>query len=169
VPKGVADISNTAVRMFLHAIGRSYDSERGFAHYTKRHFPQVKEFFKGTCCYCGISESEQRLTGDHLVPTNRTALGLEAWGNIVPACGICNEKKHDNDWELYMSNFTDAEVDSRTKRIRRFVAHYKYAPNLEVIRLAVVELYEESGGVVQALVDLKVKRALERMSQTRSS
>lgn len=62
-----------------------------------------------------------------------------------------------------MSNFMDAQTDSRTKQIRSFVGHYKYAPNLEVIKLAVIELYEESGGVVQALVDLKVKRALERM------
>lgn len=62
-----------------------------------------------------------------------------------------------------MSNFMDAQTDSRTKQIRSFVANYKYAPNLEVIKLAVIELYEESGGVVQALVDLKVKRALERM------
>jgi hypothetical protein len=125
----------------------------------------VKEFFGGTCCYCGISESDQRLTGDHLVPTNRTALGLEAWGNIVPACGTCNEVKHDNDWESYMSTFSGPNADARVTNIKNFVSHYKYAPNLEIIKLAVVELYEESGGVVQALVDLKVKRALERMGQ----
>lgn len=164
MPKSSADVSNTAVRIFLHEIGKSHDVERGFAPYKKKDFGKIKEFFGHTCCFCGVSEEKQRLTGDHLVPTNRKALGLEAWGNIVPACTNCNEEKHFKDWREYMDSFTDDDVGPRVARIEEFITHYRYAPDLETIRLAVVELYEESGGIVDSLIELKLKRALERMA-----
>ena len=32
---------------------------------------------------------------------NRTAVGLHAWGNIVPACKLCNDAKAGNAWDAH--------------------------------------------------------------------
>ena len=161
--KGIADISNTAVRIFLHKIGRAYDIERDLNPYTKSQFSKVKTFFESSCCFCGVEENEQKLTGDHLVPSNKTSLGLEAWGNIVPACESCNEKKHFAEWRQFMQIFPDANADQRIDKIEEFILQYQYAPDLAAIQIAVVELYEESGGIINSLIEMKVNRALERM------
>jgi hypothetical protein len=161
--KGIADISNTSVRIFLHKIGKAYDVERSFQPYTKSHFPKVKLYFENSCCFCGVGDKEKRLTGDHLVPSNKTSLGLEAWGNIVPACESCNEKKHHANWKQFMQTFSDSEVSKRLSRIEEFILEYNYAPDLNTISIAVIELYEEAGGIINSLIESKLKRALERM------
>src|SRR5438445_8889606 len=43
-----------------------------------------------------------RAAQDHLIPTNKTSLGLHAWGNIVPACADCNGKKQGSDWRDFI-------------------------------------------------------------------
>jgi hypothetical protein len=67
-------------------MGTAYDEERGLAVYDgKGHFAQVREFFGQRCCYCGDELVSGRVAQDHLVPMNKTSLGLHAWGNVVPA------------------------------------------------------------------------------------
>src|SRR5436190_18410347 len=86
VANAKSDIANTAVRIYLQEMGIRYDQERGYPPFKKKHLLEVLEFFDGRCCYCGDEIRGSRVHGDHLVPTNRTDLGLDAWGNIVPAC-----------------------------------------------------------------------------------
>src|SRR4051794_13891431 len=103
MPKARADIANTAVRIFLQEMGREYDKERDFEPFKKKHLrEEVLRFFDGRCCYCGADLPASSAHGDHLVPTNRTDLGLDAWGNIVPACGPCNSTKHGQDWRDFI-------------------------------------------------------------------
>lgn len=89
--KARSDIANTAVRIFLQDFGAEYDTLRGKEKYAKaKHLPEIAEFFGNRCCYCGMEfELGQPAVQDHLVPLNRTNLGLHAWGNIVPSCGPC--------------------------------------------------------------------------------
>ena len=158
--KGISDISNFAVRMFLKEMGKSYDLQRGYVTYTKPQFKVVLEYFDSRCCFCG--NASQKLTGDHLVPINRTSLGLEAWGNVVPACSSCNSSKHSKDWDEFLKKTAGEYYEDRHDRINGFVEKYGYSPSVESIRLAVEELYEETGGIVQELIKLKVRRALTR-------
>jgi 5-methylcytosine-specific restriction endonuclease McrA len=48
-----------------------------------------------TCQYCGKHKNELRgrqfLTRDHVVPLSRG--GMNAWGNVVTSCSICNNRK----------------------------------------------------------------------------
>ncbi len=163
--KGISDISNTAVRIFLQEMGKAYDIQRSLPPFTKKHFAQAKEHFGDCCCFCGTDGQRHRLTGDHLIPMNKTDLGLEAWGNVVPACASCNEKKHNKDWRAFLPTVAGEATQERQVAIESFVAKYDYAPDLDAIRLAVEELYEESGGIVLQLIQMKARRALERMDR----
>ncbi len=44
-----------------------------------------------TCQYCGINQSANDLTFDHIVPRSRG--GRTTWHNVTAACSICNLKK----------------------------------------------------------------------------
>ncbi len=79
MPRSKSDISNTAVRIILERIGVAYDDERGFEKYSKKkHFPEVRKFFANQCCLCGANGAEHNLEQDHLVPINKSKLGLHA-------------------------------------------------------------------------------------------
>ena len=161
--KGISDVSNFAVRIFLQKMGEAHDRSKDFSPYSKKDFKEVKEYFNNECCFCG--NDQIKLTGDHLVPINKTSLGLEAWGNIVPACSDCNSQKHSKDWVSFLLNVSGSLGKQRQKRIEEFIAKYQYSPDVDAIRIAVEELYEESGAIVLELIRLKTSRALARSKQ----
>jgi hypothetical protein len=161
--KGISDVSNFAVRIFLQKMGEAHDRSKDFSPYSKKDFKKVKEYFNNECCFCG--NNQIKLTGDHLVPINKTSLGLEAWGNIVPACSDCNSQKHSKDWVSFLLNVSGSLGKQRRKKIEEFIAKYQYSPDVDAIRIAVEELYEESGAIVLELIRLKTSRALARSKQ----
>ncbi len=90
------DASNAAVRAALTLLGERRDAAvlglapgdlRG-----KKIRTALAEEFGNRCAYC-----EKKLGGsfdvDHLVPMNRTSLGLHMYGNLVPSCKPCNSAK----------------------------------------------------------------------------
>lgn len=101
--------------------------------------------FGGRCAYCG---SPPPLVEEHLVPINRTALGLHAWGNIVPACRSCNDIKAGNAWQDH------PQLDAlRRAAIRRYIDDYGYAPDVAELRVVLGKLYELANVQTRALVD----------------
>ncbi len=154
--KGKADVSNFAIRILLQEMGKIYDLKRELPLWSEKHFPEVKAYFDNKCCYCGTDR--KKLHKDHLVPINRTALGLDAWGNVLPACQDCNSSKQSSDWIEFLRQKSDDEFQVRHDRIKSFVTKYSYAPSVEPIRVAVEELYDEAGAIVLELIRLKLKR-----------
>jgi hypothetical protein len=52
MPRGKADIANTALRIFLPEMGAAYDEERGLKPYNgSEDFKVVRQFFGERCCY----------------------------------------------------------------------------------------------------------------------
>jgi len=159
MPRSRADIANTAVRIFLHEVGVAYDEENGREPYKKsKHFKTVQEFFGERCCYCGIPFTQSPAVEDHLVPTNRTDLGLHAWGNIVAACRECNAKKQGGDWRDFIIERAGPDAAERHRRMRDFLKKYDYAPNSADIRDITAELYDEVGEIAMTLIRAKIKR-----------
>ncbi len=159
MPRGRADIANTAIRIFLQQMGAAYDGQRGLEVYdSKKHFVEVRAFFDERCCYCGDTLLEGQIAQDHLVPMNKTSLGLHAWGNIVPTCAVCNAKKQGNAWTSYLFQRAGADAHERNRRITDFVAHHDYAPDLAKLRDVVEGLYSEVGLIAMNLISLTVKR-----------
>ncbi len=160
MPRGKADISNTAVRIFLQDFGAAYDDERNLPRYVKaKHFSEISAFFGDRCCYCG-SALDGNGVQDHLVPLNQKGLGLHAWGNIVPSCGPCNAFKQGKPWHEVVAARAGESVADRYKRITEFVSHYGYEPPYD-LKSATADLYAETGEVSMALIRTKIKRTKE--------
>lgn len=164
MPRGRPDIANTALRIFLQEMGAAYDEERGRTAYRGgRHFEEVKDFFGGRCCYCGIELGPTApAVQDHLIPMNKADLGLHAWGNIVPACQACNAKKQRSDWRDFIIERAGANAGERHARMKSFLEKYGYRPSLDLRDIA-EELYEEVGSISMTLIAAKIKRVRAKL------
>ena|SRR5690348_7017270 len=162
--RGRADIANTALRIFLQEMGAAYDVEREFTPYgsSKGDLNTIRDFFKGRCCYCDVELAPGMVAQDHLIPMNKTGLGLHAWGNVVPACDSCNARKHGGDWKDFIIERAGAHAAERHARMKAFLEHYKYSPTHD-LRVVAEELYEEVGAIAMTLIDSKVKRVHGRL------
>jgi len=162
--RGKADIANTALRIFLQEMGAAYDEERKLTPYNgNKDFKTVREFFGERCCYCDADLAIGRTAQDHLIPMNKTSLGLHAWGNVVPACQDCNAKKQGREWHAYLVERAEKSAAERYKRVTEFVRHYEYAPDPNDLRDTAEELYTEVGDIAMTLVKAKIKRVRERL------
>ena len=157
-----SDISNSAIRIFLQDVGKYYDEARGFESFG----PKVKqkdellEFFDHSCCFCGIEITRKSLSQDHLIPMNKTALGLHAWGNVIPCCQSCNNEKQQKPWKQFIISKAGADAPARKKKINDFVASKNYDPSLNLHEFA-DNLYEDVGQVAMTLINLRYKQAQE--------
>ena len=155
-----SDISNSAIRIFLQEVGKFYDQARGFVPFGSKvvHKDELLSFFSHGCCFCGEQITRKSLSQDHLVPMNKTSLGLHAWGNVVPCCSACNSEKQQKHWRDYLIIKAGELAKVRIKRIDEFVKSKNYDPNLDLHEYA-DNLYEDVGQVAMTLIDLRYKQA----------
>ena len=123
----------------------------------------MREFFGERCCYCDADLAAGRPAQDHLVPMNKTSLGLHAWGNVVPACQDCNASKHGGEWHAYLVNRAGTSAAERYKRVSDFVKHYRYEPDPNDLRDTAEELYTEVGDIAMTLVKAKIQRVRAKL------
>lgn len=162
MPRSQSDLSNTAIRIFLQNVGSFYDTERGFEPFKPNVKQKLKvyEFFDSRCAYCGVLLDLDLSTLDHLIPLNRTALGLHAWGNVVACCRHCNKEKHFNNRLEFLTIKAGRRAKQRRDRILAFVEHYRYRPELGLHAIA-QNLYEDVGEVGMTLLRLRFRQAQE--------
>lgn len=161
------DIANSAIRIFLQDVGKFYDQARGFEPFGPKAAQEMEllEFFGNECCYCGASISRKTISLDHLIPMNKAALGLHAWGNVVPCCQACNNEKQQKGWKEFLASKADSSIaQSRLNKIESFVALKQYDPNLNLHEYA-DNLYEDVGAVAMTLIELRYKQAEAGISQ----
>ena len=113
----------------------------------KAEMDQVVEFFFGSgepsCVYCGASPVQR---WDHLIPVSKN--GDTVLGNMVPACGKCDDSKRDLAFEEWAVGTTSGspqaravpDVEGRLARIREYVSKYGYVPRPLEERLQPEEL-----------------------------
>ncbi len=162
-----SDISNSAIRIFLQDVGKYYDQARGFDPFMPKvsQKDELLEFFEHQCCYCGKSIDRKSLSLDHLIPMNKAALGLHAWGTVVACCQSCNNEMQQTDWRDFLKKKIDGEVlDQRRDCIEQFVALKNYDPNLNLHEYA-DNLYEDIGAVAMTLINLRYKQAEDGIKQ----
>lgn len=162
-----SDISNSALRIFLQEVGKFYDAERGFEPFgpKKKQKVELLEYFNNECCFCGADINEKTLSQDHLIPMNKAALGLHAWGNVVPCCQKCNNEKQQKSWIDFLGiKASGTTYQQRKKLIDSFVKSKKYDPNLDLHKFA-DSLYEDVGEVAMTLIKLRYKQAEEEISK----
>jgi len=160
--KGRSDISNFALRVFLQKVGHVYDTQRGFEPFkpTKNQWVTVTNFFGGRCCYCNAPLNQEEATEDHLIPLNKSASGLHAWGNVVLCCGKCNKMKHGKDWREYLITVCVDKIEYQNREIviENFQTYYKYDPKIKIGPIT-RNLYEDVGAVAMTLIELRFKQA----------
>jgi 5-methylcytosine-specific restriction endonuclease McrA len=157
--RGRPDIANTALRIFLQEVGAAYDQERGLKPYGgAKDFATVKQFFGGRCCYCDDDLTSTTSAQDHLIPMNKTSLGLHAWGNVVPACGPCNAKKQGREWRDFIIERAGEHAAERHARMKAFLDEYHYGPSQNLKKVA-EDLYDEVGAIAMTLIEAKIKQA----------
>ena len=156
-----SDIANSGIRIFLQDVGKYYDAARGFDPFVPKK-PQKLELldaFDHACCFCGKALDIPSLSQDHLIPMNKTHLGLHAWGNVVPCCGACNNKKQQRPWVDFLKDIVEPDVFVvRKNRIESFVSKKGYDPQLNLHTIA-DNLYEDVGAVAMTLIELRLKQA----------
>ena len=155
-----SDISNSALRIFLQEVGKFYDEARGFEPFGPKvaQKDELLAFFNNECCFCGEKITRQSLSQDHLVPMNKTSLGLHAWGNVVPCCSACNNEKQQKPWRDYLNTKAAELARVRIERINKFVKSKNYDPNLDLHEYA-GNLYEDVGQVAMTLIKLRYRQA----------
>jgi len=155
-----SDIANSAIRIFLQSVGKFYDQARGFEPFVPRvgQKNELLEFFSYQCCYCGAAIDSRSLSQDHLIPMNKSTLGLHAWGNVVPSCKNCNNEKQQTPWRDFLASKVGVDAVQREKRIEDFICSKNYDPSLDLHEYA-GNLYEDVGEVAMTLIDLRYKQA----------
>jgi hypothetical protein len=155
-----SDISNSAIRIFLQDVGKYYDEARGFEPFGPKvtQKDELLEFFGCQCCFCGAPIDRKSLSQDHLIPMNKSSLGLHAWGNVVPCCLACNNEKQQRPWQEFIISKADSKAAERANRIHEFVASKNYDPTLNLHEFA-DNLYEDVGQVAITLINLRYKQA----------
>ena len=149
-------------------VGKFYDEKRGYKPFSKskKNISELLATFDNQCCFCNESIDDRSISLDHLIPTNKDSLGLNAWGNIVPSCSICNHKKHSKNWEEYIASLTNlnsTEKNDNIKRIKKYLKDRNYNPNLELKEIA-NNLYNDVGAVAQTLINLRYKQAEDKIN-----
>jgi len=101
------------------------------------------ESFGNRCAYC---DSKETLSMDHVVPLNKTALGLYCIGNLVPACRSCNAKKSAKDFREFLAG--DA---GKIAAIEAHMEKHGYTPDQDALALRkVIDLAHQD---VRAMAD----------------
>jgi 5-methylcytosine-specific restriction endonuclease McrA len=157
-----SDISNSAIRIFLQDVGKYYDEVRGFEPFGPKiaQKDELLDFFNHECCFCGVEINRKSLSQDHLIPMNKSALGLQAWGNVVPCCQPCNNEKQQRPWQQFLITKSRSDAKIRENKINHFVTSKNYDPTLNLHDFA-DNLYEDVGQVAMTLINLRYKQAQE--------
>lgn len=89
---------------------------------TATEWDNCKLYFNYSCAYCGMAEKEhklkykQQLHKEHVDPN-----GANDLRNCVPACKICNVKKHDSNFYNWYTHVIDGYTDTRKLTIERWL------------------------------------------------
>lgn len=75
---------------------------------------KLLKLYRHRCAYCGTHLSKGTVTMDHVRP--KSVGGKQNVGNIVPACGFCNNFKKDDSVEEFRKNILEeSKKDTRIK------------------------------------------------------
>lgn len=115
------------------------------------------EMAEPECIFCGDKNVKR---WDHLVPVKKG--GETVLGNMVPACGPCDDSKQDEEFRAWMRGDAPKsptsrkipDVEDRIRRIEKYVASCDYQPQALKDRLSPGEL-ERYQKIMDELEDLR--------------
>jgi hypothetical protein len=159
------DIANATIAIFLKEVGRFYDEVRDYKPFgpDEEQVHYLLGCFDSRCCYCHSPIDTTNFTLDHLVPVDKLALGLHAWGNVVPSCQACRAARQQKTWrELLLITCPGSALPQRIVSIEAFVKAHRYDPALNLHSCA-DSLYEDVGAIAMTLIQLRYKQAEQKV------
>lgn len=153
--RSLSDVPNRIVRIFLERVGEQYDLARGYRPFLGL-TPEVRATFDGRCAYCRADVPDPDVIAEHVVPINRTSVGLHAWGNVVPSCKPCNRLKKQDDWRTFVAMRHQASPQQEqavTASIEAFIAQYRYNPDVAALSAVAEQLYRYADRQSRELID----------------
>jgi hypothetical protein len=126
------------------------------------------EEFKGKCAYCG-TKIQGKEDIDHLVPMNKTSVGLHMYGNLVLACRPCNSAKHGDSLDVFLEKY---EIqNAKAVRARLMARAVKYGADLDTkaMRSFTASLYKEISELVEKRVLEAFKLLPKPSAQTKAA
>jgi HNH endonuclease len=137
---------------------RGFRERLGRRHFGKAERQEASRFFGGPplrCAYCGIAEAKR---WDHLVPVR--AGGETVLGNMVPACGPCDDSKAHRNFETWLRernmDQNAIDVEEQLAKLHQYMQAYRYVPTLLEDRLTKTELLR-FGEVIKKLAALRME------------
>lgn len=85
-----------------------------------------KEYFNNKCAYCG---KDRKLQQEHFVALSKG--GEYTINNIIPACGYCNNSKHNKDFFGWYPKY-EFYSKTREKKILKYLQFYEGAQQLKL-------------------------------------
>ena len=81
---------------------RDYRERNAGGSFTLEEWNAKLEEYNYRCAYCGCELNSDTVTTDHKIPLSRG--GTNYIDNLVPACSLCNSKKHTKTAEEYLES-----------------------------------------------------------------
>jgi hypothetical protein len=103
----------------------------------------IRSFFNQRCAFCNCEDTGNPRTGlipDHLIAASD--LGDMVFGNAVPACHDCNDKRGKKDWHTWLEAQFQAATALRIERIEQYLHEFPYIQPTPESRLTADELSE---------------------------
>lgn len=96
--------------------------ERDFnAKMRRQYWEEFREEDKVCCFYCGIRPPER---WDHVIPVTKG--GATIRGNLVPACGSCDDSKGKDDLKAWLARRNNPKADTILHRIHELRERHRY-------------------------------------------
>lgn len=124
-----AQAASQAVRKMLRDLGSDYDIARSLKPFSdNKSIYDLLDYFHYECCYCGENLTDKQWDKDHLIPMNKDSAGLHSWGNIVPSCKSCNNKRQNKDWRVFLESLglDESILNNRKLLIENYIKKYNY-------------------------------------------
>lgn len=152
--------AKAATRGFLELVGPKYDAiNLGLApkELTKKALQRrLLDDFGNKCVYCSRTLDLKTIVIDHVVPINKSDVGLHMLGNFAAACSSCNSKKGGMPLDQYLADHSPEESQRIQKLLKDRRKKFGADVNVDELKMLAENLYQE----VSSFVDLCLARAL---------
>ena len=152
--------AKAATRGFLELVGPKYDAiNLGLApkELSKKALQQrLLDDFDNRCVYCSKTLDLKTIVIDHVVPMNKSGMGLHMLGNFAATCSSCNAKKGGKSLDQYLVDHSPGE----SKRIQKLLQERRKKlgadVNVDELKVLAENLYQD----VSKYVEMRLAQTL---------
>jgi 5-methylcytosine-specific restriction endonuclease McrA len=105
--------------------------------------------FNSTCAYCGATLADAEMEIDHVVPMNKSSVGLHMYGNLVPSCKPCNKAKHSSSLHDFAVSHPDRVSAASFAKIQARAVRHGADLDTQPLRAFIEAFYASMGPLIE--------------------